>query len=525
MDALELVVLIGAAVLVGEGLARRLRQPGPLVLLVLGSVLSFTPGLHDVTFAPDVVLLLFLPALVYWESLSNTSLREIRANLRVIVLAAVGLVFATALCVGAVGAALGLTWPVGLTLGAIVAPTDAAAVAALAVALPRWTSAILRTESLINDGTALALYSLAVGAVVSGRTVSLALFGAEFLASVAASVAIGALVGVLVLRVRHFVTEERLSSTLSLLTPFLAFLPAEAAHASGVVSVATCGIVIAQGGPRIIPAAARRQAFAFWQVASFVLNDALFVLTGLQLRRTVTSLGASTLPLALGLSAVTIALVIGLRLLWFVTGPVLLRVLRRDTPHEGPAIHARHRVPIAWAGMRGAISLAAALALPLTTDAGSRLPHRDVLIAVTFAVIAFTVVVQGISMPAVLRWSGLRADRSEAYEQALATRAALESAVAALPGIAAELGAPDSARDRLLEEYRAKVDELTSSIDDAAQTVPAGDSPVAWDRELRRAVIPVKRDAVLALRQAGRIDDVVLRAVQEHLDTEEIRLR
>ena len=532
MGALELVVLIGVVVLAGEALARRIHQPATLILLVLGSLLGFLPGLHDVVFAPEVVLLLFLPALVYWESLSNTSLREIRANLRVITFAAVGLVFATAICVGAAGVALGLSWPVALALGAIVAPTDAAAVAGPAAGLPRWASAILRTESLVNDGTALAIYSLAVAAVVGGRSVSLAVFGAQFLGSVGASLAIGAAVGALVLRLRHFVTEELPSSALSLLTPFLAYLPAEAAHASGVVSVATCGIVIAQGGPRIIPAAARQLAFAFWQVASFVLNDALFVLTGLQMYRTVTALGGGRLSLALGLSGIVIVIVIGLRLLWFASGPLLARMLAPVTVH-GPAhrsgprppVHARHRLPIAWAGMRGAISLAAALALPITTDDGSRFGHRDVLIAVTFAVIVFTVVVQGLSMQAVLRWSGVHSDRAQAYEEALALRAALTSALAALPEVAADIGAPDAERAALADEYQTRADRLADSMDDTALTVAAGDASVEWHRELHRALIPIKREAVIALRQQGRIDDVVLRLLQERLDAEELRLQ
>jgi len=523
MVTLELVVLLGAMVLAGEIAARRLRLPAPLVLLAAGSALSFAPGLHNVKLQPDVVLLLFLPALVYWESLSSTSLREIRSNARAILLAAVGLVLATALCVMAAASALGLSWPLALALGAIVAPTDATAVANVNAALPRRTSAILRTESLVNDGTSLTLYSVAVGAAVTGKPPGIPLFGAEIVGSALGAIAIGLAVGGLVLALRHLLPERHLSSTLSLLTPFLAFLPAEVIHASGVVAVVTCGIVMVQGGPRTYSAADRRQAFGFWQVVSFVLNDALFVLTGLRLHRIIAGLGARSWPLVLALSWIVIAIVIGLRLLWFIAG-AYAPLPRR--PEQDPASRrARHRVPLAWSGMRGSISLAAAFALPLTTSAGKPLPHREALLAVTFTVIVFTLIAQGLSLPAILRWSRLPPDPTQAYEEALATRTTFLSALAGLRTAADRLGSPQEVRDRLLAEFRAEADQLHSMMDDKARSVrPREAATIVRERQLRRAVIPGKRRAVFRLRHAGRIDDIVLRRMQALLDAEELRL-
>ena len=370
MGALELIVLIGVAVLAGETAARRLHLPGSLVLLAIGGGLSFVPRLYSVQLTPNVVLFVFLPALVYWES-----------------------------------------------------------------------------------------------------------------------------------------------------------LPAALAHVSGVVAVATCGIVLNQGGPRIIPAAARRQVFGFWQVASFVLNDAPFVLTGLHLHRIATGLGPGSWPLVLGLSGIVIAVVVGLRLLWFYAVPYVLRAIDRRPSQRALRAPARRRLPGAWAGMRGSISLALALALPSSTNAGGPLPHREVLIAVTFAVVVFTIVVQGLSMPAVLRWSSLRPDPTQEYEEALASRTGLQRALALLPGIAAALGVPDVVRDRLAAEYRAAADEVTNTMDDTTLTVTAIPTAEAnWERMLRRAVIPVKREAALGLRRTGRIDDIVYRRIQARLDTEEIRL-
>jgi Na+/H+ antiporter len=525
MTTLEVIVLIGAAVLAGEVAARRLRLPPPLVLLAIGSGLSFVHTLRGAERSSNVVLLIFIPALVYWEAQNNTSLREIRANLRIILLAAVGLTLATAVCVAAAASALGLEWPSALVLGAIVSLTDATVIARLLSAVPRRVSAILRTESLVNDAAALLLYRIAVREAVNGRHVDLALYSAEFAESAAASVAIGLAVGSLVLWVWHFMTEEHLTSALSLLAPFLAFLSAERADASGVVAVATCGLVIAHGGPYIIPAAARRQTFGFWQVVSFIVSDALFVLTGLQLYRLIIKLHTDSWPvLVISLSAIVIAIVIGLRLLWFYTVPYLVRAVYRRALRT-PLIPVRNRFPIAWAGMRGSISLALAIALPMTTNAGRPLPRRETLIAATFAVIVITIAVQGLSMPAVLRWSRLTQDPAQAYEEALASRAGFQRATALLPGIAAALGGPGAARDRLAAEYRAEADKLTSVMDDTTRSIrSAGAAEVDWERRLRRAVIPARRGAALSLRRARRIDDVALRRIQARLDTEEIQL-
>jgi monovalent cation/hydrogen antiporter len=526
MGVLELIILIGVAVLAGEETARRFRLPPPLVLLAIGSGLGFVPALRSAERAPNAVLFIFIPALVYWESRNNVSLREIRANLRIIALAGVGLTLGTAFCVAAAARALGLAWPSALVLGAIISLTDITAMTGLLAVVPRRIATILRTESIVNDGTALVLYTIAVQAAASGRHVSPALFSAEFAESAAVAVAIGAAVAVLVLWAVRYITEQPAASALGLLVPFLAFLPAQTANASGIVAVATCGIVVAQRGPRIVPAAVRRQTFGFWQVASFVLNDALYVLTGLFLHRLITRLHTDSWPvLVLSLSAIVIVIVIGLRLLWFYTLPYLLRAIDRRPAQHALRIPARHRFPIAWAGTRGSISLALALAQPLTTTTGRPLPHREELIAITFAVIVFTIVIQGLSMPAVLRRSGLTPDPTQAYEEALASRAAFQRALALLPGIAAALGAPDAVRDRLAAKYRAEADKLTSAMDDTTRSIRStGAAEVDWERRLRHAAILPKRDAVLSLRHAKSIDDIVYRQIQARLDTEELEL-
>ena len=286
MEGLELVVVIGATLVFGGAIAGRIRVPTSLVLLVLGAVIGFLPFLADVELEPEVVLLLFLPALLYWESL-NTSLREIKRNLRVILLQGIVLVIITAGVVAWVGQALGLPWPIALALGAILAPTDATAVAAVAGRLPRRALTTLRAESLINDGTALVIYAIAVGAAVSGTAIDLGGAALQFTASYVFGILIGLAVAAVIIVVRRIITERLVTSTLSVLTPFLAYLPAEAFDVSGVVAVVVCGLTLSWFAPRIITASQRSQSFGFWQVTTYILNGALFVLIGFELHHVV----------------------------------------------------------------------------------------------------------------------------------------------------------------------------------------------------------------------------------------------
>ncbi|WP_382309072.1 Na+/H+ antiporter [Herbiconiux sp. UC225_62] len=526
MEGLQLVVVIGAAIIGGGWIARRLRLPPSLVLLLFGVAIGFIPVAGDVALPPDLVLLLFLPALLYWESVT-TSLREIRSNLRVILLAAIGLVLVTAVGVGAAASALGLPWPIALALGAILAPTDATAVSSVARGLPRRLLTTLRAESLINDGTALVLYSVAIGAAVSGTGIEIGPVALEFLWSYVVAIAIGLAVGFVVGWLRRFVREPSLANTLIVLTPFVAFLPAELLHASGVVAVVVCGLVSSHLPDVDASAVARRQGFGFWEVATYILNGSLFVLIGIQFHLIVTSIDAVDWPLTLLLSGVAIVLVLGIRLTWFNTVPYVLRAVDRRPAQRARRVHARQRFPGAWAGFRGAVSLAAALALPLETADGTPLPYRETLIAVTFAVILFTLVVQGLSMPAVVRWARLPPDPTEEWENLLAERTALEAVIDQLPRVAEESGATPAVRDALLEEYRSRLDAVSQQMSDDDKTVRMLDEELTGDdgeSALRLAVLPVKRRAIAALRDSRQIDDVVLRRIQARLDAEEIRL-
>jgi Na+/H+ antiporter len=526
-SVLQVVVLLGVSALALTLVARKIRVSPPIVLLLGGVLLAFVPWLQDVRLPPQIVLLIFLPALLYWESL-NTSLREIRANLRVVMIDSVLLVLATAGAVAVVGHAVGLNWPVAWVLGAVVAPTDATAVAAVARRMPRRQITILRAESLINDGTALVVFAIAVE-VASGR----AHFGwpgavSRFALSYVGGAAVGLLVAWLTTRTRKIMHDPLLENTVNVLSPFTAFLLAEEIHASGVLAVVVCGLALSQVNPRLVAANTRVRSRAFWQLSTFLLNAALFLLVGLQLRSAVRNLVSYSITEAVLAAVLVSATVIGVRLLWMYTVPYLIRVLDRRPAQRLRRISARHRLPLAWSGFRGAVSLAAALAVPVTMVDGSPFPGRDLIILVTFGVIGVTLLVQGLTLPAVLRWARLPSDHGVFAEQQLADRSATEAAIAALPAAAQRLEVPGEVADRMRDDLEQRLADIADQVNDAtgepAATDSSGRSPREDYRRLHAALLGDKRAALVALRDAGLIDDIVLRRVQARLDAEEVRL-
>jgi Na+/H+ antiporter len=525
---LQVVVSLGLAVLGLTLLARALRVAPPIALLIGGVALGFVPWLQDVRLPSDVVLLLFLPALLYWESL-NTSLREIRANLRAVVIDAVLLVLATAGVVAVVGHALGLSWSVAWVLGAVVAPTDATAVAAIARRMPRRQLTTLRAESLVNDGTALALFAIAVE-VASGRSE----FGfgdaaGEFLLSYGGGALAGLLVAFLAGRARRYLHDPLLGNAVGVITPFTAFLLAEEIHGSGVLAVVVCGLAMSQLGPLLIAAQTRVRARAFWQVSTFLLNGALFVLVGLQLREAIANLVSSSLAEAVVAALLVSAAVIGARLGWMYSVPYLIRLVDRREVHRARRLGARHRFPVAWSGFRGGVSLAAALAVPVVTADGSPLPGRDLIIVVTFGVILITLLLHGLTLPAVLVWSRLPEDHDEIAERRLADRAAVEAGLAALSEVADRIRASDHVAERVrddLEGRLADIEEAPSASDEDDELDESADdrSDRETYRRLRAELLPQERAAVVKLRDDHVIDDIVLRWMEARLDAEELRL-
>jgi monovalent cation/hydrogen antiporter len=519
--ALEVIVILGVTVLIGTTLGGRYSVAPPVLLLVFGALLGFVPLLSHVVLEPDAVLLLFLPAILYWESL-NTSLREIRANLRVIALLGIALVLATMVAVSFTAQALGMEPSAAWVLGAVLAPTDAAAVAGLARQMPRRALTTLRAESLINDGTALVLYAVAV-AIATGETRPgpPAVVG-MFLGSYTGGIAAGLAASAAIVIVRKRLDDPVREGALSVLTPFLAFLLAEMVHASGVVAVVVTGLVLTYVGPTIVRAASRVQAIAFWDLSTFLLNGGLFVLIGVQFVGVVRDLDGVGVGRAVAFALVVTAVVVGTRLAWVHVTTWLVRLIDRRPAQRLRRATWRQRTATGWAGFRGAVSLAAALAVPAAVRSGATFPDRDLILFTTSVVIFLTILVQGTTLPAVVRWARLPEDTARAEELLLARSEAVHAALDALPQVAAELGVTGDLLHRIEEEYRqhVRVVDAEDGDFDAARTVTERE----LDRRLRLALLDCERRRVTQLRDANRIDDIVLRELQATMDVEEVRL-
>jgi len=517
---LELVVAIGGVILVGGLAAKRWNLAPPIPLVALGVLLGFIPALRTVQLPPEAVLLLFLPALLYWESLT-TSLREIRKNLRGIVLAATVLVIASAAASAATAHALGMPWGPAWVLGAALAPTDATAVGVVSRLLPRRNVTVLRAESLVNDGTALVVYGVAVGVVTGQEHVTLGHVTWLFIFSYVAGAASGVLVAWIGLHVRRRISEPLLGNTTTALIPFSAYLLAESLGASGVLAVVTAGLIMSQAGPRSGPADTRRQAEAFWSLSTFWLNGALFALVGLEMQSAVRGLTSEDLTRALETVALVALALIAVRITFLFAAAYAIRALDRRPQQLARRVSGRYRIVSGLAGFRGAVSLAVALSVPDTLDSGATFPQRDAIVFITAGVIVLTLL-QGLALPGLIRWAHLPKDTSVTEERHLAETTITKAAHNALPRAAALLGTPPEIAEHLSDEYRQHVAVLDANHSGDGED-PALQRTRAYT-DLRLALIAEKRAALIRLRDENHIDDVVLRQVQAVLDIEEVRL-
>jgi Na+/H+ antiporter len=512
---------LGIAVAFLSIAARRLRAAPSILMLLAGIALAFVPGLPTVTLEPDLVLILLLPPLLYWSGV-GMSWRGFRSNLRPILLLAVGCVLMTAAAVATVAHyLLGLSWALGFILGAIVSPPDAVAPMALLrhLQLPRRLTTILEGESLVNDATALVAFSFAVGAVVTG-TFSPAAAASKFILVVVGELAYGIAAGWLMLRLRHYARDPRAEVLLALVTPFVAFWLPHELGGSGVVACVTAGLYVSWNGRKLIRPDTRLQGFFIWDLVTWAIEALMFLLMGLQARSIAGNLSAAGWADFLQAGLLVTATTILARFAWVYSStylPRLFPAVRRREPNPD------WRLPfmVSFTGLRGAVSLAAALSIPLTID-GQPFPDRDLVLFTTFFVIVMTLVGLG----SMLRWIAhrIRLDHAGRDE---AVKAKRDERAARLKGIRAVLkelelaegeGQPAVPVTALRRYHTDRLALLTATADETTRDEPAADAA-----RLQLRLIASERSTVTRLYEENRISDEARRRIERELDLEEAR--
>ena len=520
LDVQDGVVALGLIVAVAAMLAAApsLRIPYPILLVLGGLAIGLVPAMPEFELEPELVFFGVLPPLLY-SAAFFTSLRDLRANVRPIGLLAVGLVGVTTVCVAVVAHEFvdGLSWASAFVLGAIVSPTDPLAATSIArrLGVPRKLVMLVEGESLVNDGSGLVLYRVAVAAVVTGSFSALHT-GGLFVISAGGGIAVGLGVGWVVRQVRLRLDNPPAEITISLLTGYVAFISAELLGVSAVLAAVTAGIYLGWHTPELTTAQVRLQGIAVWEIVQYLLNAFLFVLVGLQLPIVLEALDDVPAATLLGYAALVSLTVIVVRFAWvFAVLHAPKWIARRMSSWRGAVF-------LSWSGMRGALSLAAALALPLETDAGAPFPGRELIIFLTFAVILVTLVGQGLTLPALIRVLGLEEDGSEDREEATARIHVAEAALARLEELLNEDWVREDTADRVRGSYRFRTDRFRARLDFGSDG--AIESRSLDYQRLRRELLDAERQALAALRRSGAISNDVWLRVERDLDLEDERL-
>lgn len=526
IHGIEIVFLLLLLFVVFFGaLARKLRVAYPIVLVVGGLLLSFIPGIPKVTLNPDLVFFVILPPLLY-SAAWLTSWREFSYNLVSIFLLAFGLVTFTVLGVTYAGHWFlpAFDWRVGLVLGAIVAPTDAIAATAIAkrLGLPRRMVDILEGESLLNDASALLALEFGIGLLMAGHVPTFG-EGAWRLAYLSAvGLVVGLAIGEIVHRIEHRIDDAPIEIALSILTPYVAYLAADFIHASGVLAVVACGLYLSRKSSHFFSPTVRLQAWAVWESLTFILNGLVFVLIGLQLPYVLGAIRDHNLRTLILYGLAFSGLLILLRLIWMFPGAYLANVIRRRFLHQTDALPpARHIFIVGWTGMRGVVSLAAAIALPQTLSDGTPFVGRNMIIFLAFSVILVTLVLQGLTLPWLIRTLGVVGTSGQQSEEKEARRTILRMALSHLEESKSKSDTESAeVYEDLARHYRHRLATLKE------EGGSDGTDPTFFKRfnDLSRELLLVERETAVRLRNQRQISDEFLRQIEHELDLGEARL-
>ncbi len=526
MENLAIIVFLLFGVAFLAVLSYRFRFPFPIVLVLTGLAISFIPGLPSISIEPEVVFLLFLPPLLYSASW-NTSWHDFKANIRDISMAAIGLVFFTTGLVGVVAHYLipGFSWAQAFLLGAIVSPPDAVAATAITKGLglhPR-VVAILEGESLVNDASGLIAYRYALSAIITGNFIFMDA-SLQFVWVIVAGIGIGLLIGYLMYLVhKRFVCDPVIEVAFTLLTPFASYLLAEHFHVSGVLAVVSTGLYLSFRSGTIFTTQSRMQAYAVWEVISFILNGLIFILLGLELKYVIQDIVDESLGQLMYYGLIVSLVVVVVRFIWVFPAATVPRFFSSRIRRE--FFDPRYLVIFSWSGMRGVVSMAAALSIPLVTSNQEAFPHRNLIIFLTFCVVIFTLLVQGLSLPWIIR--KLKLPRHSVIEEEFQVRLQLVSA--SITHIEENLALTE---ESLLQQIKSKYEIRYSRLQTTELPAHFGEknhNPVEdiFNRftELELELIQVERDVIQAMHRQGSASEEVLRKVERELDLEESRLQ
>ena len=509
--------------------ARRARLPYPAVMVVAGLLIAWVPRLPHLTLSPDVFFTLFLPPLLYaaaWQ----TSWRDFKFNLRPILLLAIGFVVFTTVIVAWLAHWLipDMSWAAAFALGAIVSPPDAIAATAVAKTLhiPRRLVTVLEGESLVNDASALTLYKLAIIAASTG-TFSWSHAAIIGTLGVVVGIAFGLALGWLIMRLHHQLDDPLQETIITLLSPFAAFIAAEHFHGSGVLAVVTMGLFVSRHSHEIFEPATRLHAYSVWQTAEFVFNGLVFVLIGLQLPIVVEHIRATDTPMptvilwTIGLCVVVVIV----RMAWVFPASYIPRLLVKSIREKDAAPSWQIVFVVAYTGMRGATSLAAALALPITLANGEDFPRRNLIIFFAFSVVVATLVIQSLTLPTIIRMLKIAPDHANEFEEWQARLRASQAALDRVNDLASDPARIESpVRTRTLQglrkRYEARILRFSSVPNDPNNHAPEN----LVDDQVYRDVLGVERLAIVKLRDEDVISDEVLRRIVEELDLDESRI-
>lgn len=526
VQAIELVFLLLLLFVVAFGtLARKLQIPYPIVLVIAGGLLGFVPGIPRVALNPDVIFFVILPPLLY-AAAWVTSWREFSRNMVSILFLAFGLVTATVLGVahGAPWLFPGFDWKLGLVLGAIVAPTDAIAATSIAerVKMPRSITDIIEGESLVNDASGLLALEFGIAMIVRNETPTLAAGALRLAYLTFGGLAVGLIIGWIVARIERRIDDGPIEIAISILVPYAAYLTADRLRASGVLAVVACGLYLSRRSSGFFSPGVRLQAWAVWDALDFILNGLVFVLIGLQLPYVLAGIHDYSRGALILYGVLFSAMVIALRLFWIFPGAYVSHWIRTRLLHQRrEAPPARAILVVGWTGMRGVIALAAAIALPQTLADGSPFPQRNLIIFLAFCVIFVTLVLQGLTLPWLVRVLGVADPAGANVEEAEARREILETALTYL----------DEERKKDAEEYSPIYDDLSGHYrhrltDVIGEENPENDiSPEHHERlsRISRDLLQLERRCAVRLRNDGRINDETLRDLEHELDLRETR--